>query len=130
MKEISKDNPLETKKHYEYLKALQVLNTEKPNLAKDLLASAQKVDVSQLGAFYASTGSFGSEDSDDIDQTTNLSNTILNSRKYPGAVNLQIPDTKDPSKRTSFYVPGALARTTYPEPTMAGEFGLDEIFAV
>lgn len=124
MKEMMSSVPLDTKKHYEYVKALQVINDSASEMAAGLLKSAQRLDVSELKAFVNSTGTLapGSEDEPD-----SLLNTILDVRKFPGAINLQIPDTQSPGERESFYVPGGLARTIYPEATMAGQYGMDNI---
>jgi len=122
--EMSKSIPLDAKKHWEYLKALQAITDETGVLKDNLLKSAQKVDVSTLTTFTESTGTFMPSE---IDSGRSLINTILDTKKFPGAINLQIPDSKDPSKRQDFYVPGALARSTYPEPNIAGERGLDLI---
>ena len=132
IKQMTSSIPLDSKKHWEYLKALQVLNDDSSEMATQLLSSAQEVDVSSLRTFTKSTGKFVSRASmsnitemPEEDQERVLNDTILDIAKFPGAMNLKIPSTKDPSKRESFYVPGALARTTYPEPSLAGERGLD-----
>jgi len=134
IKQLTSDVPLEAKKHWEYLKALQVLNTDSSDMVDSLMASAQVVDVSDLRSFTKSTGKFiPASQMVNIDSMSEeeagrvMNNSILDTAKYPGPMNLQIPNTKDPSKRESFYVPGALARVTYPEPNIAGERGLDVV---
>ena len=132
--QLSKDIPLDSKKHWEYLKALQVLNDDSSDMAESLLKSAQEVDVKDLRVFTKSTGKFvnkeamsGIEHMPDEEASRILNNTILDVAQYPGSVNLKIPSTINPEQRESFYIPGALARATYPEPTIAGERGLDNI---
>jgi len=126
VKELAKDIPTEAKKHWEYLKALQVLNEDSAEMRKKMFESAQKVDVKSLNVFTKSTGSFDSSE-EAKKSGSSLRDTILDTEKYPGVVDLSIPSTKDPKKRESFYVPGAVARGTYPEPTIAGERGMDNI---
>lgn len=113
MKEISSNISLESKKHWEYLKTLQTVSN-KDTKAK-LLSTAEVVDVKNLDSFEGSTGNL----------QTDLENTLLNTFKFPGAISLQIPDTSDSDKRESFYIPGGLARATYPEPNIPGERGMD-----
>ncbi len=141
MKQISRDITPDSRKHWEYIKSLQTINPARKEETKSLLDAALRIDVSSLRSFEGTTGKFLPEEimkryenftdlpkeNFDIDPSELLNNTILDAVKYPGALNLQIPDTLDPRKRESFYVPSAIARTTYPDPTHAGHRGMDAV---
>jgi len=133
MGQMSEEIPLDAKKHWEYMKALQSINPTNLEARQALLGAAQEVDISDIYDFQGSTGVMASrEELTDIgnkrDEMTNLLNdTILDSSRFPGAVNLRIPSTSQPDERESVYIPSAIARSTYDEPTMAGHQGLDLI---
>ena len=133
MSQMSEEIPLDAKKHWEYMKTLQTINPTNKKAGQALLSSAQEVDISDIYDFQGSTGVMLTKDklesiADDRDDIKNILNdTILDASRFPGAVNLRIPSTVNPEERESVYIPSAIGRATYDEPSMAGHQGLDLI---
>ena len=128
LEEMAQGGGVDTKKHYEYIKALQFLNDESKGMTDDMLKSLKTVDVSQIKQFTHSTGIRGIEASK---SGRGLGGTVLDTAKYPSAFNLQLPTGKFGPEgemlKEDFYVPGASARGTYPDKLIAGEEGMDII---
>ena len=122
MKEIQESMTLNTKKHWEYLKALQFLNKESTEMITNLQKGLEVVDIKDIKAFDYSTGIY------DIAGISprSFKETILDIEKRPSPFMLGLP-TAEKGVTEPFYVPGALARETYPEPLVAGERGIGDI---
>lgn len=110
-----------TGKHLEYIKALQFLNSSMSEMQDALLASAKEVSLSDIKGFDYSTGIF----TDDKDVARSLKDTVFDVSKHPTAFTTTLPTGRE-GKREPFYVPGPMARQTFPERLLAGERGLDD----
>ena len=96
----------------------------------------KSVDISELQKFELSTGVYGKkyaidEQGQQVVNPRSFADTILDIEKFPSAFNLSLPTgKKGPAgeiQKEQFYVPGALARGTYPDPLLAGERGLENV---
>ena len=123
MKELQKGVEDATGKHWEYIKALQVLNDGTGELQEALFASLEEIDFSKIKEFKPSTGLFA-DPSMLEDPTRSLKDTVLDVKRFPSAFKTTLP-TGVKGEREEFYVPGPLARQTFPEKLIAGERGLD-----
>ncbi len=136
MGEIQKSLDVNAKKHWEYLKALQTIQGQDTKIYQNLTRDLKTVDIGQLDPFDLATGVYGKkrmtdEAGNEVVNPRSFSGTVLDIEKYPEAFKLSIPTGKygktgEPQKE-DFYVPGALARGTYPEPLIAGERGMDQV---
>jgi TP901 family phage tail tape measure protein len=122
MKEIQDNMTLNAKKHWEYLKALQFLNKESTELVANLQKGLETVDIKDIKAFDYSTGIYDKTGA----SPRSFKETILDIEKRPSSFVLGLP-TAQREVTEPFYVPGALARETYPEPLVAGERGIGDI---
>ena len=135
IKEIQMSLDVNAKKHWEYLKALQTVNEEDSEIYDELTKNLRTVDIGQLQKFEASTGVYGQEypwqDRPDERNPRSFTNTILDVDQYPDPFKLRIPTGRKTAEgapvKEDIYVPGALARGTYPEPLIAGEYGMDQM---
>lgn len=136
MKEIQSSLDVSSKKHWEYMKALQAIQDKDSSTYKNLTSSLRSVDLSEVKGFDYSTGIYGEEQITDasgsvIENPRSFSRTIFDVDRFPEPFKLKIPtgrttQTGEPEKE-DFYIPGSIARQTYPDPLLAGEFGMDEI---
>jgi hypothetical protein len=144
MKELSESKPyqtekgldIDTKKHWEYIKALQTLQGKSSDFYEELTSNLDTVDVSLLKTFDKATGVKGqglipNEVGQMVPNPRSFDDTILDLSKYPAPFKVNIPTGRtDPEGKKimeEFYVPGAAGRVTYPEPLIAGEEGMDSI---
>ena len=137
IKEIQKDLDINAKKHWEYLKALQTVLGKESELYSNLTKGLAEVDISTIASFEGATGVVGAPTVKDpitgesVRNERSFSNTILDIEKFSKAFKLMIPTGKytaeGKAEKEEFYMPGPLARGTYPEPLIAGERGLDQI---
>jgi hypothetical protein len=136
IKEIQQSLDVNSKKHWEYLKALQAVNKEDAMMWDAVTKGLETVDISRFDPFEGSTGTYGkkytiNELGEKVANPRSFEDTILDIQKYPQAFKLAIPtgryDKEGRPEREDFYVPGATARGTYDEPLVAGEYGLDQM---
>ena len=136
MKEVQGSLDINSKKHWEYMKALQSVQDKDSSIYKNLTSGLKTVDISNIKGFDYATGVYGEEKITDasgkeIDNPRSFSKTIFDIDRYPDAFKLQIPtgriDVEGRPMKEDLYVPGASARQTYPDPLLAGEFGMDEV---
>lgn len=136
IKEVQQSLDVNAKKHWEYLKALQTINEQDTDVYDELTRNLRTVDIGALQKFTASTGVYGAENEfpegpGGPRNERSFANTILDVDKYPDPFKLKIPTGKRTPEGAAatedIYVPGALARGTYPEPLIAGEYGLDQM---
>ena len=132
-KEVKQGLSDSSRKNWEYIKTLQTLNTEQSSNVisyKDkLFKTLDTVKLSDLKAYENRTGRL------DIPAEAPMSfkGTIMDMEKYPSAFLLDLPKTVvDPGEKLGeatekFYVPGPMARQIYPEPLIAGEYGMDMV---
>lgn len=136
IKEIQGSLDVNAKKHWEYMKALQAIQDKDSTLYNNLTKDLKTVDIGEVKKFDLATGVYGKEYI--VDEAGNktinprsLSGTVMDTDKFVSAFKLAVPTGKyGPSgeiKKEEFYVPGAAARGTYPDPLLAGERGLEEI---
>lgn len=126
LKEIKQGTKLEQKKNFEFIKALQLLNDEAGLLQNEMLEYMDRIDVAAVKYFEESTGVL-SEQAEQLDPR-NLEGTLFDVKRFPKPFFLDIPKTAGrPGETEPFYVPGALARGTYPEELIAGERGVEDI---
>jgi len=117
----------ESGKNWEYLKTLQMMDMSAGGRSKAsrLQSPLETVPLSELEMFEKHSGRFGEpgEKGERI-----MSGTVLDVEKYPYPFMTQIPKGKGPEGEVEydpFYVPGPLARQVYPEPSVAGEYGME-----
>jgi TP901 family phage tail tape measure protein len=127
MEQIKKGTTLESKKQFEYIKALEAMAVSGPGkeMADALIQGLRKVPLKELQAFEPRTGTFSEEDLE-----RSLKGTVLDIEKYASEFVVDLPTGKGPTgeiMRKPFYIPGPLARQTYPEELLAGEYGIEEI---
>ena len=94
-------------------------------MADALIKGLRKVPLKELQAFEPRTGTFNKED---IERS--LKDTVLDIEKYASEFIVDLPIGKGAAgeiSREPFYVPGPLARQTYPEELLAGEYGMEDI---
>ena len=135
MKEIQGSQNTNAKKHWEYLKALQTIQGKDSQIYKNITEDLRTVDVKDIDNFNLSTGVHGKKFIEENGQTIinprSFQGTILDVDKFPDAFKMAIPTGKigasGEATRENLYVPGAIARGTYPEPLIAGEFGMDTV---
>jgi hypothetical protein len=137
MKEVQSSLDINAKKHWEYMKALQTVQGKDSKIYENITKGLDTVDIKDVTPFYASTGVYGNSGIKDPETGEVMVNprsfdgTILDISKFPQALKLAIPtgslDASGKPKKEEFYIPGALARGTYPEPLIAGERGMDEL---
>ena len=138
VKELQNDLDINAKKHWEYLKALQTILGKESEVYENLTKGLEEIDISTILPFERATGVYGGaafmEDPVTKERVRNersFSNTILDLERFSKAFKLMIPTGKytveGGVEKEPFYVPGPLARGTYPEPLIAGERGLDQI---
>ena len=124
IKEIQANMDTGAEKQWEYLKALQTVNTKNGDMYRALTEDLKTVDISKLKMFKGSTGSY-------IDQEKSLNKTVLDVNEFPGPFNLNIPTGEKTQqgtlKKEKFYIPGSAARSTYKDPLLPGEKGMDDI---
>ena len=127
MKQIGESTSLESKKQWEYIKALEAMVTTGPGkeMSDALMKGLKEVPLGELRPFEERTGTFSEED-----LTRSFKGTVLDLEKYATEFKVHLPvgrGKKGETLREPFYVPGALARQTYPEELVAGEFGMEAI---
>jgi len=138
IKEIQKDLDINAKKHWEYLKALQTVLGKESEMYGNLTKGLEEVDISTILPFERSTGVAGGAafvkdllTGERVRDERSFSDTILDLERFSKSFKLMIPTGKytaeGKAEREEFYMPGPLARGTYPEPLIAGERGLDQI---
>ena len=115
------------KKHWEYLKTLQMMDVSELGRIKsnEIKKIMNVIPLKELEEFEKHSGRFGEpgEKGERI-----ISGTILDVEKYPTPFMTEIPTGKGPEGEMTtepFYIPGPLARQTYPEPLVAGEYGME-----
>jgi len=137
LEEMAQGGGVDTTKHWEYIKALQMLNDKSQTMLDSMTKDLENVDISSIRRFVESTGRRGTPTT----ARRSLTGTVLDTSEYPSAFNLKLPTVKPgedgsymrgvggaiESGRESFYIPGASARGTYPEKLIAGEEGMDVI---
>jgi len=127
MKQIKGGTTLESKKQFEYIKALEAMAVKGPGkeMADALMQGVRKVPLGELQEFEPRTGTFSKEDLE-----RSLKGTVLDIEKYASDFAVDLPagkGAKGEMLTKPFYIPGPLARQTYPEELLAGEYGMDEI---
>jgi len=122
MKEIKEKSSELEAEQWEYIKAFLASSLSKGSeeYKKQLTANLGKVDVGGVKEFEFHTGTFSKTPGDE----RSMAGTLYDLEKFYKPFLLQIPKTTGkPGERESMYVPGALARGMYPEPSIAGEYG-------
>lgn len=136
MKETRESLDANSKKHWEYLKAIQTTQDKDSEIYKHITSGLKTVDVKDIKSFDFSTGVHGNgevidENRNVIKNPRSFNDTIFDIEKYPSAFNMSIPTgMKNPDgsiQKEEMYIPGPLARNTYPDPLLAGEYGMDKI---
>ncbi len=127
MKQIRESTSLEFKKQWEYIKALEAMATAGPGkeMADAMLKGLKEVPLGELRPFEERTGTFSKEDME-----RSFKGTLLDLEKYATEFKVELPvgrGKKGEVLREPFYIPGALARQTYPEELVAGEFGMEAV---
>ena len=114
-------------KHWEYLKALQSLQDKDSDIYDNLTRDLKTVKIKDIRSFDLSTGIPGAPE--DVERS--FKNTIYDIEKFAGAFQLELPTGKRTQEGTpeteNLYIPGAAARGTYPDPIVAGEYGMDQV---
>jgi len=131
MKEIKGSGSPESGKHVEYLKALQVAGDITGDLTAELEKYLPTVDLTSIKKFEGSSGVFkAAGEEGDTDESV-LNNTIMDLQKYSKAFIVALPTGQlsegGAMKTEKFYVPGPLARGTYKESLLPGEFSPEPI---
>ena len=128
MKEIAGTRTFESKKHLEFIKALEMGDVSPIGKVKaaPIMSKLETVMLDELEKFTERSGRFVEKGAE-----RSLTGTILDLEKYPAPFKVNIPTGRGARpgeiKREPFYIPGALARQTYPEPLVAGEFGMETV---
>jgi len=127
MKQIRGGTTLESKKQFEYIKALEAMAVKGPGkeMGEALISGLRKVPLKELQVFEPRIGRF---DEEDVERS--LKNTVLDIEKFASEFIVDLPVGKGPKGevlRKPFYIPGPLARQTYPEELLAGEHGMDNV---
>lgn len=122
--EIKNTTAEDTKEHWEYIKALQIALGDNTELRDRYLENTVKtINIEQMKRFTDHTGKYAPEG-----EARSFAGTVFDTERFPTEFALDIPKTKgqvagQKMKTEKFLMPGALARGTYPEPLIAGEFG-------
>ena len=125
MEEIAGSTNANQRKQLEFLKALQFMADETGTLQGRQLQYLDRVNLNAVKYFDQSTGVL-SDQADTLDPR-NLKDTIFDVKKFPKPFFLDIPKAGgQPEETEPFYVPGALARGTYPEELVGGERGIED----
>ena len=135
MEEIQGDLDVGSGKNLEILKAIQSMQPEGSSIRQKLMSGLETVDLSTLRSFDASTGvnaprQITDSEGNIIENDRSFQDTILDFDKHPGSFKLKLPTGRMPEgemQTEDFYVPGSSARAVYPEPLLAGEYGLSDI---
>ena len=122
MKDLQKRSYLEDKKQWEYINALRISLGKNQDVAKKIIEALPAFKATDIGTFSERTGSF------DVGAQAGkqLRGTISDIDKFSTAFNLLLP-TAQKGKTEDFYVPGPLARETYEDPLLAGEYALSDL---
>jgi len=136
MKEVNSSLNVDSRKHWEYLKALQTVQNDDADINTNLNQGLTSVDVRSMKPFDLATGVHGKKEITDESGNTmpnprSFADSVLDTEKYPEAFKLSMPTGKylegGKVEQKPMYIPGAAARSTYPEPLIAGEHGMDQV---
>ena len=127
MDQIKGSSTADTKKQFEYIKALEAMAQRGPGkeMSDALMKGIRKVPLKELQAFEPRTGTFSKDDME-----RSLKGTVLDLEKFGTEFAVDLPTGKGAGgeiQRKPFYIPGPLARQTYPEELLAGEYGMDDV---
>ncbi len=124
MEEIKKGPAFASKKHWEFIKALQFTNDQAEDLQTRLTDYLEEIDLAAVKAFDEATGILAAQ-AGNLDPKS-LAGTIFDIEKFPKPFVLNIPKaTGGIGEKEPFYIPAPLARGTFTEELVAGERGFD-----